>query len=178
MAIFIALLRAINVGQRTMTMKALRDIGQDLGLGDVRTLAASGNLVFSSDDACEAVAARLETAIARTHGFTTDAIVRAAAQWPALMASNPFPEESAHAPNRVMILLSKTAQAEGAADMLRTRAQRGESVIAVDGAVWLYFAEGVAASKISPAFIDKSCGSPTTARNARTIAKLAEMTGG
>lgn len=39
----IALLRAVNVGGRTVTMKELREVAGDLGHTNVRTLIASGN---------------------------------------------------------------------------------------------------------------------------------------
>lgn len=71
----------------------------------------------------------------------------------ALLAANPFAEASEAEPNRVMLLLSKRPPA----------------------AIWIHYASGVGSSKLTPALIDKACGAPTTARNVRTIAKLAEL---
>lgn len=44
----IAFLRAINVGGRNVKMAALRGLFEEIGLTDVETLIASGNVIFSS----------------------------------------------------------------------------------------------------------------------------------
>ena len=54
------------------------------------------------------------------------------------------------------------------------RAQAGEIVKAAGGALWFHFPGGVARSKLTPALIDKVCGSPSTSRNWRTVLKLKE----
>ena len=82
-------------------------------------------------------------------------IVRTADEWPALMAANPFPEESEREPNRVLLLLSKAAPPADAADRLMERAQADERVKAAGRALWLHFPAGVGTSKLTPAFIDK-----------------------
>ena len=49
MAIFIALLRAVNVGGTgTLPMSDLKSLCEGLGLTDVRTYIQSGNVVFGS----------------------------------------------------------------------------------------------------------------------------------
>jgi len=67
-------------------------------------------------------------------------------------------------------------QQKDAAERVIERAQLGETAQAIDGGLWLHFPQGVGPSKITPGYIDKVCGSPTTGRNVRTIAKLAKMT--
>ncbi len=39
----------------------------------------------------------------------------------------------------------------------------------------MHFADGVAQSKLTPAYIDKCVGAPATARNWRTVQALAEL---
>lgn len=177
MTTFIALLRAINVGKRQVPMQALKALAEEIGFTDARTYVASGNLLFSGEGKADAVARRLEEAISSRFGFTVEVIVRTADEWPALMAANPFPEESEREPNRVLLLLSKAAPPADAADRLMERAQADEKVRAAGGALWFHFPAGVGTSKLTPAFIDKVCGSPTTGRNVRTVAKLAELAG-
>ena len=60
---YVALLRGINVGGRTLIkMAELRECVEALGLGDVSTYIASGNVLFDSG---RRDAAKLETEIAR-----------------------------------------------------------------------------------------------------------------
>jgi len=42
----------------------------------------------------------------------------------------------------------------------------------------LHFPAGIARSKLTPAVIDKACGSPSTGRNWRTVVTLGEMAEG
>ena len=48
MARLFAFLRAINVGGHTVTMDTLRGLFEGLGLDDVETFIASGNVIFTS----------------------------------------------------------------------------------------------------------------------------------
>src|SRR3546814_16543067 len=98
-------------------------------------------------------------------------------EWPALMAANPFPEETQREPNRVLALLSKSPPPADAADRLMERAQAGARVKASGSALWFHVPDGAGASKLTSTFIDKVCGSPGTTRNLSTLDKLAAMGG-
>src|SRR5690606_40579387 len=47
---YVALLRGVNVGGVKVPSAELAAMARDLGLAEVRTVLASGNLLFSSDD--------------------------------------------------------------------------------------------------------------------------------
>jgi uncharacterized protein (DUF1697 family) len=178
MARLIALLRAVNVGGRKLPMAELRTLCGELGWEDVETYIQSGNLVFSAAGKPDALEAKLERAISGRFGLDVPVIVRTAAQWSAYAAANPFAKAAREAPNRLQLLVSKRAPNSDAADKLLARAQDGEAVKAAGGALWFHFPEGVARSKLTPALIDKACGSPSTGRNWRTVVKLEEMAEG
>jgi uncharacterized protein (DUF1697 family) len=56
----IALLRGINVGKaKRVAMEDLRALVESLGYGDVRTVLASGNVVYTSTDPVARAAARI-----------------------------------------------------------------------------------------------------------------------
>jgi uncharacterized protein (DUF1697 family) len=173
----VALLRAVNVGGRKLPMAGLRELCAALGLEEAATYIQSGNVVFTAKAGPTAIETELEAAIAERFGMDVPVIVRTAAQWAKLAASNPFPEAAQDEPNRLQLLVSKQPPAPDAAEKLMERAQAGERVEAAGGALWFHFAEGVGASKLTPALIDKACGSPSTGRNYRTVLKLGEMLG-
>ena len=91
------------------------------------------------------------------------------------LVDNPFADACASQPQRVMLVLAQPPTAEQAAEQapeqaaehLRSRAAPGEHVCAVGCALWIHFSAAVAASKLTPAFIDKCVGAPATARNWR-----------
>lgn len=171
----VALLRAVNVGGRKLPMAGLRALCEELGWTGVATYIQSGNAIFTATGKAEAIEARLERAIAARFGLDVPVIVRSAGQWAKLAAANPFAEAAKDEPNRLQLLVSKRPPKPDAADILMARAQGGERVEAAGGALWFHFPEGVGTSKLTPALIDKACGSPSTGRNYRTVLKLEEM---
>jgi uncharacterized protein (DUF1697 family) len=169
---YVALLRGINVaGRRKVPMAELRAVAQALGLRRVRTLIASGNLLFDGEGEPAALEAKLESAIEARFGFAVDVMVRTAEQWFAYAAANPFPEESERAPKFVLLYAGKQANAAEAVEGLRARAEHGEKVAGNGDAVWIYFADGAGRSKLS--------GGPRpgrwTGRNWRTVLAIREM---
>jgi uncharacterized protein (DUF1697 family) len=168
----VALLRGINVGgQRRVPMAELRAVAEGIGLTRVRTLIASGNLVFESEGEPDALEATLETAIEAEFGFPVDVVVRSAAQWQAYIAANPYPDEAESAAKFLLLFVGKQATAEAAAEALRTRAAPEERVAGKGDAVWIYFANGGGRSKLS--------AGPKpglwTGRNWRTVLAIGDM---
>jgi uncharacterized protein (DUF1697 family) len=87
---YVALLRGINVGGHRVKMHRLRGLFEDLGLEEVSTVLASGNVIFETDS--EEVG-RLRTAIERRLerqlGYQVDVFLRTAAELAAIAACEP-----------------------------------------------------------------------------------------
>lgn len=68
---YIALLRGVNVGGVTVKSAALREVFEELGFDDVRTVLASGNVVFSAPDAAASgdLKHRIERALGDRFGY-------------------------------------------------------------------------------------------------------------
>jgi uncharacterized protein (DUF1697 family) len=93
MTIWLAFLRAVNVGKRQMKMAELKVLCEDLGYSAVKTLLASGNVRF---ECAHDPRAELEAAIEKRWGFRAEAVMRSGAEIEAMIASAPFaayPEE-------------------------------------------------------------------------------------
>ena len=172
MGAYVALLRGINVGgQRKVPMAELRAVAEGLGLTRVRTLIASGNLVFEGEGAPEALEASLEAAIEAHFGFPVDVMVRTADQWQAYIAGNPFPVEAESAAKFLLLFMGKQATAEAAAEALRARAAPEEKVAGIGDAVWIYFANGGGRSKLA----NGPKPGLWTGRNWRTVLAIRDM---
>jgi uncharacterized protein (DUF1697 family) len=177
MATFVALLRGINVGSsRKVPMAALRELCVKRGLKRPETYIQSGNLILGAEADADGLRLLLEQAIAKQFGFAVDVVVRKASGWGKYIASNPFAGEADFLPNWLHLYLSRDRLNTGAAKMLDQRARNGERIRVAGGALWIdYGANGVAGSKLTPAQIDKACGSPATGRNWNSVLKIEAM---
>jgi uncharacterized protein (DUF1697 family) len=99
MTTYVALLRAVNVGGRTLPMADVRRSLEGLGLRHVRTYRQSGNVVFEADGAAaeeDAVAstarlaAGIEVRIERDLGPRIAVLVLPGEQIAGIVAANPF----------------------------------------------------------------------------------------
>lgn len=89
----IAFLRAINVGGHTVTMAQLRREFEALGLKDVETFIASGNVVFTSRSTdLAALEKKIEARLGASLGYEVATFVRTCAEVAAVAGCKPFPE--------------------------------------------------------------------------------------
>jgi len=88
---FIAFLRAINVGGHTVTMETLRGHFKQLGLGDVETFIASGNVIFTSSARNSgALEGKIEARLHASLGFEVKTFIRTDAEVGAIAQYEPF----------------------------------------------------------------------------------------
>ncbi|RUV68387.1 MAG: DUF1697 domain-containing protein [Mesorhizobium sp.] len=179
MQTYVALLYSIVLGEgRRLVMSDLRAMTGGLGLNNPRTLVATGNLVFETKETeIAALERRLETAFEKTFGRHVDIIVRRADDWLKLAAGNPFPAESAAAPDQVAVrVMRKPVPAEAVA-ALEAYVGNDERMQAVGGDIWIFFSRETPSSRLLAAISHKRLGVGTS-RNWNTVRKLAEMVGG
>jgi uncharacterized protein (DUF1697 family) len=177
MTSFVALLRAVNLPGKPLSMAALREMAEGLGFTKVRTLLQSGNLVFDSDDGdAEALEHRLEAGAKKALGLDTDIIVRTADDISEAINANPYPEAGRDDPGRLLVVFLKAAPREGALDALRASIKGTETVEARGRHLYAVYPDGQGRSKLTMQLIEKHLGTRGTARNWNTVRKLAEMT--
>jgi uncharacterized protein (DUF1697 family) len=88
---FVALLRGINVGgNKKVPMATLKKTAEKLGFTDVKTLLASGNLIFTTSTSEKTLRALLEKTLAATFKFPIPVIIRSATDIETLIAADPF----------------------------------------------------------------------------------------
>lgn len=177
MSIYVALLRGINVGGRNrVPMKELVQMCEGLGWKEVRTVLQTGNVVFAAPEGstAEDLESVLERAINEQFQLSIPVVVRNGAQFGQLLDDSPHAEQAAVDPSRALLYLTKQAIASNAEEKIVSRAKAGEVVTAKDGALWIYFPNGIGTSKLTPAVIDRAVGSPATGRNWKTVRKIME----
>jgi len=172
----IILFRGMNTGGVRAPVAEQRAMADAMGLKNPRTLAASGNLVVESDRATEALGADIEAAMEKAFGLKVAAMVRAPDQWTKLVAANPFPDEAAAHPSRMVAMVMKDGVKEGALEACRDLAEGGERVEAIDDVLYFWFPNGQGESGIFKKATPRMLGMGT-GRNWNTVLKLADMVG-
>jgi len=123
-ATYVALLRAVNVGGRSVAMAELRATFAKLGFADAKTLLQSGNVVFTSDKRSTAeLETQLEAAADKHHKMQIEFMLRTAKEWADIVAANPYPSEAKTDPARLVMIALKSAAKAGAEQALRARSK-------------------------------------------------------
>lgn len=177
MTISIALLRAINVGgNHPIAMADLRDVLVAAGCEDVTTYIQSGNVVFTHPEAATAhLAASLEQRIAAATGFDVPVVLRTADEWTAVIRDNPFSDAE---PTKLLVgFLAEdpAAAAVAASEAIDPAAFAPEAFVLRGREVYLLLPNGIGRAKLTGAL--RPLLSAATARNWRTVLKLAELAG-
>ena len=169
MTIFVALLRAVNVGGTGMLpMKTLAALCSELGFTNVRTYIQSGNVVFETNRSREKTRASLERALEAHMGKKVDVVLRDAAEMRQALERNPFPDAL---PAKVAVAFCSAPVDK--AVVKQVVAPGGEQVVAGDQEVYIYYPDGMGRSKLK----FPKTGGFSTVRNINTVAKLVAMTG-
>ncbi len=92
MARYVAFLRAVNVGGRIVKMDELRGFFAEVGLSEVETFIASGNVIFSTTaKATAALEQKIEGHLKKALGFDVPTLIRTTAEVAAAAARTPYP---------------------------------------------------------------------------------------
>ena len=167
MTMYVALLRAVNVGGTgKLPMTTLAQMCETVGFERVKTYIASGNVVFQSDRSEDQVRSALEDQLHVYAGKSVGVIVRTASEIADVLARNPF----ADAPgNRVMALFVDGALPADPLDSVT--GIKNEEVRLGQRELFVLYPDGMANTRLRIPSEKRG-----TARNMNTVAKLAEMT--
>lgn len=165
MPVFIALLRAVNVGGTgKLPMSDLKRLCEGAGFTQVQTYIASGNVLFDTNLSADQVKSTLETALHTYAGKPVGVAVRSVDEMAAVLASNPFPDA---APNHSVAVFLDQPPPEDALEQVR--GQVDEKVALGTREIYIDYGAGMGRSKLK---IPAAAG---TARNMNTVAKLVAL---
>lgn len=177
MAIYIALLRGINVGGKNkIKMAELRAALESLGLKRVQSYIQSGNILFESDETEATLRQWIEQEIEKSFGITTKVIIRTASELKMIVTSCPFTDEQiteAQASSENECLYVSMLLEEPQPDRIeKLKAfDAKDDQYRIEGRdIYLLFRQSVRNSKLTVQ-LDK-LGVPATVRNWNTLNKL------
>jgi len=166
MAVWVALLRAVNVGGTgKIAMGDLQALCRSLGLEDVETYIQSGNVVFTTSQREKALRRSLEEALAAEVGREVGVVLRLGRELADIAERNPFSDA---APNRVIIQFYDHVLPRDAFDAL---IPPGSEEVRLDGReVFVHYPDGQGRSKLKLPFASQATG-----RNLNTVRRLVAM---
>lgn len=173
MAIYIALLRGINIGGNTLKMERLREVCAELGAKNVRTYVQSGNVVFEAAGSASQWEQKLEKRLARESRLPPSVMVRTAAEIAKVAAGNPFLKEKGIDMARLAVTFLQRAPEKAALAALGARDIGRERFHCAGREFYLHCPDGFADAKLY--VMDRVLGQKTTTRNWNTVRKLCEM---
>ena len=170
----VVLVRGINVGGRAkLPMAALRDICASIGCTSVETYVQSGNAVLESTLSAAKLPGALEDAIEKKMRFRPRVVVRRHSDLVRVRDNNPYPDTDERFLHVGFMSDKPTKKALASIDGLDLGPE-GFSVAGKE--IYLNYVEGAGRSKkLGKVPFEKRLGVAITARNLRTVAKLAEM---
>jgi uncharacterized protein (DUF1697 family) len=171
---YVALLRGVNVGGKTVKMSDLSAAFVALGHSRVATYIQSGNVVFDAQAARPArLRATIEGALHERFGWPITVLVRSPVELAEVLAANPYPGRGAD-PARIYVTFlteppARPVPAPGTLD------EEPDEFAVVGTTVYLHCPEGYGRTRLSNALWEKTLGVAATTRNLRTVTKLSQL---
>ncbi len=181
MAIFIALLRGINVGGKNkIKMTDLKNMFESTGLIRVETYIQSGNVIFESDENEEMLRKKIEYALEKNFGISAVVVLRTAGELERLIKDCPFSEEEvkkAEALNSegesLYVSLLTGAPAQEKIEHLDTFRSEDDAYRINNRDIYLLLRHSIRNSRLANSL--QKLDVPGTVRNFKTIHKLMSL---
>lgn len=173
---YVALLRGINVGGKNMIkMETLRATFGSLGFENVKTYINSGNVIFETVKTADGeLAQKIRGEIRKDFDFDISVMVRSNDEFTKLIANNPFEGKFENEKDLHVFFLAEPLSPEQTALLLANECEN--EMFAITGREIYYLLRiSILDSVLGKGFIDKKLKVPATARNWRTVKKLAEL---
>lgn len=170
---WVAMLRGINLGKRQLKSAELKAVVERMGFTEVKTILASGNVVFEAGDAQpEALERDLHAALEKATGLKSEVFVRNRAELAALVAANPFPAEAEARPSYLVVTFHRSPVDGAAIDRLAESHDGPERMVVRGRELITDFPDGQGRSTLIPAMQKAKLARGNTARNWNTVCKL------
>lgn len=137
---YVALLRGVNVGGRTIKMGELRACFDEMGFDDVSTVLQTGNVIFSSSKSPVTLKRSIELGLSAKFDYPAHVQVMELARLERIIGGSPFSETNPEMHSYVVFLEDGLEQqlAGDASEVL----SEAESVEVGDGAIYWQVAKG------------------------------------
>jgi len=166
----VALLRGVNVGGVTVKSAQLAEVFRGLGYTDVRTVLASGNVLFSGSGSRSEQAATIERALSDEFGYSARVIVSDQVAIDAIVEAYPFDEVDDRQP--YVVFVEKASDIPALLELADGLDESVERVQKGDGVLYWEVRKGMSTDSTFSKRTARTPGILLTTRNLRTLRKL------
>jgi uncharacterized protein (DUF1697 family) len=172
---YTALLRAVNVGGRTVKMDRLCALFEEMKLRNVESFIASGNVIFESTNTAPSLESKIEKHLEKSLGWAVPTMVRSCGDIAAIAEYTPFPKLKPPAGKSGLYVgfLKGTPNAAGLARLTDLGGKSNDFHIHGRELYW-YARDRMSVLKLPITAFEKALGVPATFRNVNTVRRLAE----
>jgi uncharacterized protein (DUF1697 family) len=177
MAIYISMLRGINVGgHKRIKMDQLRESFEALGFEQVKTYIQSGNVVFRAGKTSpSALSKKIEEKILSDFGFSASVVSRTSEEMGKTIENNPFLKERGIAVEKLHVTFMSEAPAAAALKKLTELVVAPDRLCYFGKELFFYLPNGVSQSVLMKKPVDGVLGVVITTRNWKTVNSLHQM---
>ena len=177
MAIYVSMLRGINVGgNKRIKMDALRRSFDALGFQQVKTFIQSGNVVYKSAKASTtALSNKIEKRLLEDFGFAVLVVTRTAEEMAGAIKNNSFAAAKGIDQEKLHVMFLSAPPAPDALSKLNAWIAEPEQCRCLGRELYLYLPNGAGESKLLKAPLDRILSVVSTTRNWRTVNSLHQM---
>ena len=177
---YVAFLGSVNVGGNRLLMEDLRAALRYEDLEDVETVIASGNVLFRHEERpTTGLSQKIAFILREEFEINSVVVVRSREEVLAAIAENPFRGENDDKFVHVH-WLEHQPDSEHFADLITSflgtneTGSGGERMAPGTGALHIDFGQGVGTSKLTAPFIERKLATRGTARNLRSLQRIAD----
>lgn len=155
-------------------MERLREIFTSLGLAEVKTFIASGNVIFNSETLNAAKLEReIETCLAAALKFDVATFVRSTSELKACVAHEPFAANEQQAGSTLYIGFLRTPPSASAQQIVQLLGGATDEFRFRERELYWLCHTKISDSRVTGAVLEKKLGMPMTLRNSTTVRKIA-----
>jgi uncharacterized protein (DUF1697 family) len=177
MPLFVALLRGINVGGRSVKKEVLQKIFASLGFQNVSTYKQSGNVIFeASTTDIEGLSKKIESKLKATLGYEVPVLLRSIEQLKDIVGLDAFKGQNAEGSSFLITFLPKPV-APFPLQLPLTIPKSTAKVISASGSEVFSVTHGGGEGALPNPFVESKLKVKTTTRNLNIIREIVEKFG-
>ncbi|PEZ04131.1 cytoplasmic protein [Bacillus sp. AFS018417] len=174
MAIYIALLRGINVsGHNKVKMVELRHMLETMGLSRVQTYIQTGNILFESAEDTASLRFRIEDEIRKTFGISITVVLRTSTEFEAIIEHCPYTDVALGKGESVHVSILTEEPQQKVVELLLGSERDNDEYYIHGREIYFLFRQSILDSKLAKNL--QKLGNTATTRNWNTINKLAAL---